>query len=505
VTSSDNVWKRVFFTFAVLTVVAGCAHSSTTPGQSPAGNLRSKVGHDIGSAQGHELATWIYNNRQGPQWDRNDFQLEQYLDFVEVDQSQSAGPDSRTFARYGNTVVEYTNPNRQCSPNGPNKCVNNPDPEYTDDPLAFAIATPDPGNSCTAWNGSRLFKAFGTQYEYQMWPLNVHLSNAWAQEMTNFISPTQPSGWNWAYNGTRSYVFEDVADNVEGLMNIHNQPDKPCTFNNNYTNWTNWSNTLITNTSSAYPALNNNQPMPGIIFNGLDPQSGSTPRPAIGLATNPAVSGGFAENCYVWVNSSGQAAPVQDITGQTTWTALENTEIAMLSQGKIFVCQGQGGMNDAAGLTSQRLYQIASYLLAYDSKTFLAEKYQTVSGYQIFPEAFIVPMFPVKPQPVQASDLVVNGGSLYGREYNECWVLGVEYTGCYVVVNPSTSTINFQLPAKYVSQIVIQGSSMDDVPAPTITSSPIGTSFPPGTAAIALAPTPTPTPSPSCPPTQCGP
>jgi len=385
------------------------------------------------------------------------------LDYAVVNQSQSAGQLSQRLSQVGVTTIEYTNPNRQAASGDPN-------PEFSNDEYTFAYPVsnlpPDDGD-CNPDPDRRLFRMDHNTRYFQMEPEDRHLAHLWAQEIVNFASPTRPPRWRWAYGGERSYVFEDVADNIDNLNGV------PCEFGD-YDNWTTLSIELIANADAAYRAQTG-QDMPGVIYNGLDPVLSSNLRPAIGLNASPYVAGGAAENCYV--RAAGSATvPVQDLApNHSPWSALENTEIAMAQAHKLFVCVGEAPPGrDASRLTHQRLYQVASFLLTMDPDTsILSEAYPTKSHFQVFPESLLAPFNPVGPQPASVADLVIassGGADLYGREYSSCPVSGANAGGCFVVVNPSTAAIAFQWPSKYVATVKISGSDFLDPPAKLVTS-----------------------------------
>ena len=80
----------------------------------------------------------------------------------------------------------------------------------------------------------------------------------------------------------------------------------------------------------------------------------------------------------------------------------------------------------------------------------------------------MAPTEPVVPQPASSACLVIassGGNNLYGREFRSCPVAGIVFTGCYIVVNPSTSGIAFQWPIKYVKTVKLWGSDFFDPPA----------------------------------------
>jgi hypothetical protein len=476
---SGNRRRLSFAVCLVLCTASGCAHDAAIPHASTQ-TLRAESARATNVASilaSGRLKTWM-NVPAVNSWDGNP-NLRAMLDYAVVNQSKSAGQQSQRLFELGVATIEYTNPNRQAASGDPN-------PEYSNDESTFAhpaSVVPDDGD-CYPNSDSRLFRMDNNTRYFQMEPEDRRLAHLWAREIVNFASPTRPPKWRWAFGGERSFVFEDVADNVDNLNGI------PCEFGD-YDNWTALSIELIANTDAEY-RVQTGQDLPGVIYNGLDPVLSSKPRPAIGLNASPYVTGGTAENCYV--RAAGTATvPVQDLTpNHSPWSALEDTEIAMAQAQKLFVCVGEAPPGrDASRLTHQRLYQLASFLLTVDPNTsILSEAYPTKSHFQVFPESLLAPTNPVESQPASIADLVIassSGGDLYGREYLTCPVSGANAGGCFVVVNPSTVAIAFQWPPKYVATVKLSGSDLLDPPAKLVTSGP-----PPpamiaaGTAVIAL-------------------
>jgi hypothetical protein len=461
-----------------LCTASGCAHVAAIPHAST-GAIRVESAHTMraDTPSSGRLHTWM-NVPASNSWDGNP-NIRTMLDFAVVNQSVSAGQQSQRLSALGVTAIEYTNPNRQAASGDPN-------PEYSTDEDTFAHPAsllPDDGE-CYPNPDDRLYRMNNKTRYFQMEPDDRHLAHLWADELVNFTSPTRPPRWRWAYGGARSFVFEDVADNVDNLNG------SPCNFGD-YGHWTALSIDLIANADAAYRAQTG-QDMPSVIYNGLDPVLSSNPRPAIGLNASPFVAGGSAENCYV--RAAGlTTVPVQDLSpDHAPWSALESTEIAMAQAQKLFVCVGEAPPGrDASRLTHQRLYQLASFLLTFDpNSSILGEAYPTKSHFQVFPESLLAPTNPVQSQPATIADLVIassGGNDLYGREYSACPVSGVDDAGCFVVVNPSTAAIAFAWPSKYVATVKLSGSDFLDPPAKLTTSGP----SPPaivaaGTAVIAL-------------------
>ncbi|HEY5096104.1 MAG TPA: hypothetical protein VII69_13390 [Candidatus Eremiobacteraceae bacterium] len=464
---------------AVLCVSSGCAHSAAIPqySQRAPDRISLHAMTALGPAKSGGLLTWMSVPPHNS-WDGNP-EVGTMLDFGVVDQSANAGPQSQRLVQIGVNAIEYTNPNRQAASGDPN-------PEYTDDEQTFSHAADIAvrGN-CVPEKHERLYRLNQATRYFQMQPDSLHLAQLWALEVFNFTAPIRPPKWQWAFGGQRTYVFEDVADNVDSLNGM------PCGFAND-DHWTALSIQLLSNAGADY-LVQFGQDMPGVIYNGLDPRMSSSIRPAIGMNASPNVVGGVAENCYVRASGSSTIPVVDKSADHAPWSALENTEISMAQAGKLFICLGQAPVGrDASRLTRERLYQVASFLLTVDLNTSVfGEAYPTKSDFQVFPESQIVPANPVVPQPASISGLVIasSGGSdLYGREYGSCPVDGVVFPKCYIVVNPSASAIPFHWPAKYVSTIKIWGSDILDTPAWISTSGPrpaavVGA----GTAVIALS------------------
>ncbi len=137
------------------------------------------------------------------------------------------------------------------------------------------------------------------------------------------------------------------------------------------------------------------------------------------------------------------------------------TRIQTVAQGKIFECmlRNQGA---AASNADARLYGYASYLLTYDpSKTIFWEEFQTPSGFHVEPESQLVVSNPVVPTPADISGLQV-GTSVYGREYQDCYIAGQFVSACAVVVNADGYNPHVFPYPQYTHSLVLSGGGILD-------------------------------------------
>lgn len=372
-----------------------------------------------------------------------------YVDYIAVGQSQMAANDSSTIAAQAPSIllVEYTNPNRQVAVKPP------PNPEYN----PVSVATDCTGHQVR--HGSF----------YQMDPSNSTLQNAWLTEVTNFVSPTQPPGWTFAYGGSRTYVFEDVANNLSGDSPLP-CPETGKTVQQTWTDYTDRMDKFLHNTHGLK-----------LIFNGLDP---AVDNPPTGSLLNSAYyDGGMAEGCYAR-NTNGNPVAVVG----ANWSELENLEISFGSGGKKFICHSNSqGPDNPSDL---RMYTVASYLLTFDLfNSVLVEQFSAPNGMTVFPESQIVPTQPVITSVTNISTLAINGTPAYGREYSACHIVQTAIGGCEVVVNPGTTPATIFWPTKYTEHIALSGDDVLSSPnGATVVASPPSGSVPAGTAVIAVAP-----------------
>ena len=316
----------------------------------------------------------------------------------------TTGAQSWNAQGVGVKTILYTNPNRQ----GPG------DPMYTSDETTFA-------HDCS---GNRITI---TQRPWQdlMDPHSTHLVSLWQQAYS------QASG---AFNA----VFEDNAVQVSGDVSA-----LPCNFSQ--TDWENATNNLQDNSGLS------------IVWNSNLSRVNGVAGPAYGLTLNPTAIGGSNEGCY----SSADATTIKPRSYY--WKALENTELAMIAQQKPWLCRGN---NTTAAATVQdwRIYMTASYLLTYDpAYTIYSEKFATFSGFEVEPEAELVPKDPLVPEPSDVSALQVSN-NVYAREYAHCFLKGNYVGPCAVVVNIDAANFThpFPYPGKYNHTLVLSGGGVLD-------------------------------------------
>lgn len=186
-----------------------------------------------------------------------------------------------------------------------------------------------------------------------------------------------------------------------------------------------------------------------IVYNGLENNATRA------LNDVPNVIGGMEEGCY---SGSVRFPKMWD----RYWTQIENTEIAMARDGKLFFCYGKD-TTDASRSVDGRIYTYASFLLTYTpDKSILWEYYSTASKFRVEPETKLVALNPVVPTPLDISALQQPSG-VYGREYQSCYLAGSPVGPCAAVVNPSRSqTHAYPYGNKYEHTLVLSGGGILD-------------------------------------------
>ncbi len=326
-----------------------------------------------------------------------------------LDYALTKATDSPNMRAVGIQTVFYTPPNRE----GPG------DPMYTNDESTFA-------HDCA---GNRIQSLGIAPWRFLMDPHSNDLGGLWQ----NYVSQVWSSGAGF------NYVFEDKADDISKTS------ASPCNFDQN--DWTNASNQL-----DSYVPQN-------IIYNslshtGVDPYGNPMTAPSIAL--NATSAGGESEDCYVRADGT--------LRTKVQWQATELTEIEMAQQAKLFVCNSTY-VTPGAQAIADRLYLYASYLLTYDPNTTLIEmQFTTFSGLSVFPETELVAKQPVIAEPSSPSGLLQSGGA-YGRQYKQCYVLGVYVGPCAAVVNSNAQgqqAVPFPWPSTYHHTLFISGGGVLD-------------------------------------------
>jgi hypothetical protein len=196
-------------------------------------------------------------------------------------------------------------------------------------------------------------------------------------------------------------------------------------------------------------ALDAVSPVP-VFFNGLSGLNGHDVSLSTGLLGASTVLGGVYEGCY--------SASDQLKMGGWLWTAIENSQLYTVAQGKAFECL-EIDENSAASQTDARLYAYASFLLTYNpSRDILWELAGTPSGFHVLPESELVALQPKVAEPANVSALLLTGGA-YGREYNACYVHGAFVGPCAVAINPTSAAVPFPF-VQYQHSVILTGADV---------------------------------------------
>ena len=278
-------------------------------------------------------------------------------------------------------------------------------PMYTNDESTFA-------HTC---GGSRIYsQSYGLRH-YLMDPHSANLVQLWKDSVPDH-----------AHYDT---IFEDETNTLYGMNGT------PCNYNP-----TEWLQAHINETTAfGYP----------VIYNGAAQTN------TIGMNQAPNVGGGMAEQCYATGNSAGRIT-------DSFWQTMENIEIQMAQQGKLFFCLSDN-YGDAASSQDARIYDIASFLLTYDPATsILMEFFGTPSKFHVEPETQLVALYPVVSTPSDVSSLKTASGA-YGREYNACYLAGSFVGRCAVAINPSSfNSYSFPFGSRYSRTLVLAGGGVLD-------------------------------------------
>jgi len=417
-------------------IASGCSHGGPATSESgmtsaivpqAGAGISQQRDRRTGAAPNHVLTWLILDAPGGPNIDPS--KVVQWVNYTMTKQSTSQEAHS-----LGMKTILYTDPNRTAPD----------DLMHTSDESTYA-------HDC---NGNRI-KVLGKDKEL-MDPSSQKLWTLWPWAVQTMIS--------WDGGGIYDYIFEDTADSVSSL----NLSAMPCNFDQN--NWTQQTNNLDSNL--GYP----------IVYNGLShvPSGTETPAPAIGI--NPTSNGGMAEDCYVGRTPTGyHYAP--------NWLGMENTELAMFAQGRLFVCHGNAYVN-AGSNDALRMYFYASYLLSYDlGSSVVNTEFLTPSGVTIMPEVQLVPEQPLVQEPSDISGLQQASG-VYGREYSSCFLAGAAIGACAVAVNPNNpgkgGPLAFPWPNKYTHTLTMSGSGAYDGGTVATNGPPPPNNMSGGTAVIAF-------------------
>lgn len=255
-------------------------------------------------------------------------------------------------------------------------------------------------------------------------------------------------------DGHVDMIFEDNGGELTPFATYPN--GMPC----NYT---------VSSWVSASQSLNQYSSVP-VIENGLNLWTSSQISPVLGVVTGSSNTiGGNMEHCYT-DNS-------RTIQYGTAFTQVENTALQTTNHGKFFECMARN-TNAAYTQIAARIFTLASFLMTYDvNHSVLAEEFATPSGLRVMPESQLVPTSPVVGQPSSISSLRTASG-VYARQYNACYLAGVNKGACVVAVNNDGVSHSFPYSG-YTHTLSISGNGILDGgtvstagPAPSSTMGP---------------------------------
>ncbi|MBV8148642.1 MAG: hypothetical protein JO092_06100 [Candidatus Eremiobacteraeota bacterium] len=291
----------------------------------------------------------------------------------------------------------------------PNDTSNDGDPLYTSNPATFAL-------SCS---GSRV------TYEY----------NGKTFYLMNIGSPAMRALYaSYVGSITATAHFNGMFEDQAGALN---SPPYPCNYNNS--TWIAYGQQLI----QAAPSP--------IMVGGLEDLNGHNVSLTVGLLSASNAIGGNYEHCY-----SDDGTPKMH---SWVWQAMEDTELEVGQQGKLFRCQLRNDGN-AGDNTDARIYALASFLLTYNPSTsILWEEFSTPSGLHVMPESGLVALSPAT-NPSTLSSLQQSGGA-YARQFNQCYYRGSSIGACAVVVNPNYNSVPFPF-TQYHHTLYLSGDGVLD-------------------------------------------
>jgi hypothetical protein len=164
---------------------------------------------------------------------------------------------------------------------------------------------------------------------------------------------------------------------------------------------------------------------------------------------NPNVAGANHEGCF---SSAYYRGRVDDSNG--LWQQTADGLLADLPFKKFSLC-----MMNGAPTAASRLYAMASWWLTYDPRYSVAAPIAPdAAGSTIFPEFDIVPLQPSATAASSVSKLA--RGSVYVREFANCYQAGTPIGACATIVNPSQSQQSLpRLRRQYKRELVLDDAS----------------------------------------------
>jgi hypothetical protein len=257
-------------------------------------------------------------------------------------------------------------------------------------------------------------------------------------------------------SGQYDFVFDDNSNLPGDTLGWQKWYDYTTGQPNSPLPYCNYSNTEYIN---GMRALYANLRLP-VIANALNvPDTAPAASGALQYFTGvPNLWGAMLEGIY----GSSWNGPSRNKESGNIWQSEENTQLATSNAHRLFVGFEHVGGTDAAGL-DQRLYIYASLMLSFDNASLVLSEdgMTTPSNVNVNPEAQLVPLQPLIPQPSTIGALAQGGGS-YAREFAACYYAGNSIGPCASVVNSNSSaTVPFPtLSRHYGHTAVISGAGI---------------------------------------------
>ena len=213
------------------------------------------------------------------------------------------------------------------------------------------------------------------------------------------------------------------------------------------------------------------------LFNGVQFNSGNIQNTSL-LSQDPShFIGGVCENCLVNNGALQPANYTQVLNGMLAVNGISGAQFVELDTGS--------SASGSAAQIEQRKVAVAMAWLAYKdghTVTFPNFEYNT-DGLAVWPEDLIYPGAPVQTMQWSANDIQVSG-SVYRREFRQCFNDRQAIGACAAIVNASSSTVTIAsswLSQTYTHQIAITGGDVLSGGALSLTS----TTFTPNSTTIA--------------------
>jgi len=235
-------------------------------------------------------------------------------------------------------------------------------------------------------------------------------------------------------------IFEDDAGPLSGYAPYTPFSSMPCSYSD--TAWVNGA--MLLDNAVGIP----------VITNGLNSLNGHNPSQMTAALTARNIMGGVYEHCF----SDNSTLKVHS----WAWTAIENTQLIALHDGKQFWCMARN-TNAAYTQTDARTWVLASFLMTYDpNKSVFFEEFGTPSGLTVMPESKLVALNPTTSLPSTVDSFKTASGN-YAREFGNCYIGGSSVGPCAVIVNDDSSSSHPNpFGTKYGHTLYLSGNGILD-------------------------------------------